>query len=785
MIKIGPSEELIKELCEVLGLDSKKVRPGEAVTAGLNHALKQGLSPALTPPKYTDSKAANAFRVNPVTRTKLNAVLADQLQLDASQTLSSVTHGMLVAVVKAEGSKTKTASTKSTKQPWLEWLRATGLSSRPEQEKLIRDCEFQLASTENPIVMAEASVGVGKSYAMLCSGIVHAMNPKSDGAVIIAAPTYQIAKQLLESAKSLTNANAMRDIKISLIRSRAEFISKHLMSLHLTDESHSLETEVSDAARTLLSSGEYKREQYESIGIDCSRLTLSTAKDPSDPGENEYMDSRYNAADSDLVFCTHAMLAAHVSSTRSRVIKAKKIDKKKASNQTELNELIECGLNDDPKINELGLLPKCGLLIIDEAHKLEDTYRAIQSRKVSLGSLRRAIKDCAASKLLTKKNAIEACEVIDAFAELISTYSGSHYPSQKTMALMSALEPLVKFKTKKLSSKYALFVSDEMDSLRDIAMNSDRKHEFYASPVRNAISIQNTTRKPSSWLDMTWRISPKSLLVSGTLSAGGINSDYSLMAIKCNIPTERLKAVGPIETTWLRKNVTLHLPQPSENLKVAEIDCTNSMWLPPKEPNPSTMEKWCSQQAEYVSREISKTQGGSIVFCTSYDQIDLLSKSLDKLMSNNPEIIILKSVSGTGISAQVGRYIKAYRSGLQVVWVAIANAGTGVDMTDSELPADKDNMVQSIFITRIPNLTASKRDGAKTESVYNFLAMVRESISLTQQMIGRLVRRPGRNNMHIHMMDSRFNIKKGHYRMYSKLFDKYEIETLVKNVLIE
>jgi CRISPR type IV-associated DEAD/DEAH-box helicase Csf4 len=771
MIKMNPSKLLISDIATKLKLT--KSQPGAIITAAIKHGLSNNLLPKNIQASYIETDKFQAYRVNPINRAKLNDLLESQKKFDSSYTLTSITMGLLCAVANEDKNKVEVAAPNPPAK-WLKWLKVCGLTERPEQAQLIRETLQQLEAAKDSIVMVEGSVGIGKSYALIATAVSSALTSEDEGVVVVAAPTYQTAKQLLESAKTLISKNNM-NLTATLVRSKAEFISASLMSHFLTNGEHELGAKVIASASLLLKSGNHHKDAYEDIDIDCSRLSLSLSHDPDDEAMDSYFETRQNASQSDIVICTHAMLAAHVSSLRSRIIKAGKITFGDFPNYTKLNEQLAILSQSLDVYGKGSLLPRISLLLIDEAHALEDTYRSIQSRNISIGSLRKVIKECVKEKSLGPKLADKAIAAIDDFHAIVSQINNTTYPKKHTEKLFKTISPLLKLKTKQATSKYALFLVEEMDILSDLANSVDRSHIAYFSPVYRALSIKNQTKKPESLLDMTWRGVNKCVLVSGTLSVGGADSNYEMMAVKCCIPFERVKSIAPIETNWLREEVTLHLLPQSLDLPSAVKQLSGSAFIPPSANTPNEFKKWCKGQAAYIHTETNKLSGGSIVFCTSYEQIDLIHNELHNKCKDDNNVFIMKSIRGVGMKSVIKQYEQAYHDGFKPLWIAILSVGTGVDITSSKQQAEDDNMLQSVFITRIPNTAIDSAVNAPRSA---FLNMRRESLVLSKQMIGRLVRRPGRKNMHVHLMDGRFNIKKGQYRMYSKIISHYEQATI-------
>lgn len=776
MIQLNPSSNLIDLLANKLNID-KKESPGVIVTAALKYAINNKLEPGLCKKNCIDKGNFKAFRVSPLLKIKLNEILKKYLTVDSTATLSSVTLGMLCAVANEndpKSNKSKPAK-KPVKDPSLVWLKKAGLDERIEQAQLINSNEYYLASRDNPIVMAEASVGVGKSYAIACSAIKEASKDNSKP-VIVAAPNYQITKQLCESAESLIKANNLK-ISIATFSSRSEFVSEELMKHFLKKEGHSISDDIKSNAEKLLKNKVFDRQSYEEIGVNCSHLLLSSINNPNDLGEEYYYAKRSQSKIADIIFCTHAMLGIHVYLTRMKAFKYSNIEKNTPYiNHIERNkQLFETLLSND-EIMEDGILPSFDLLIIDEAHQLDSSFKSILSKQISLSVLERIITDCSKEKLLPKKSALAATNIINDFKSNVIAKTGSQYPKSLTTSLYSSLENLVQLKTKALS-KNAVALIESMYSLKSLSMDYESTHNIHVSPIRKSVKIYNKGNNVQPLLNMTWLMAQKALLVSGTLATSSNANSYSLMSVKLGIPNERVCSAQPIETSWLRENVTLHIPTKSFDLKTTEKCFAGTFLLPPKKQDRENIEHWCRQQAQYLHNEILKTKGGSIVFCTSYDQIEVLHKELNTAFKDEKNIFLLQSIQGITARTIINQYKHVYAAGLQPVWIAIANSGTGTDITDSEALPENDHLLQSVFITRIPNLTT--RNSSKFTSS-QFLSGMRESIILTKQIAGRLVRRPNRKDMHLHLMDARFHIKKGSYRVFSQITDKYSDKKIMK-----
>jgi CRISPR type IV-associated DEAD/DEAH-box helicase Csf4 len=610
--------------------------------------------------------------------------------------------------------------------------------------------------------MAEASVGIGKGYAAAVIAIERALtlqNKKESKCVVLTAPTYQLAKQLESSVQTLIHANSL-DIGVKLVRSRAEYINSRLLRDHLHDKTNNIPESVIERCISLLFDEVYLRSEYEDAGLSCNGLSLSRHSDIDDPAELLYQSERSENLSEPIIVCTHAFLACHVSSLRRKA--AQFLPDDQHLNLIEFNKQCMAVVGSDADLYKANrMLNEIDLLIVDEAHSLSASYQSLRENRLSLGDLTRSI-----GKVLGSTLAATFSRYISDFIEAATkeAVQDKKFSAALTKKLVFDLKPIrIKLKTKKNTVEKSQLL-ERLDNLDEF--NARQQHMLYLSPVRREASIQTNAGKPIDWLNFTWMLANQAVLISGTLVAStkGSATSYLPIASKLAIPFVRIHPVNPIESSWLRESVTIYAPYQSKNSRAVERFNGGPFRAPDSNKSQPLFEKWVALQANYITQRIKQGTGGAIIVCTSYDQISQLTGLLTKSLKPQKNIHLLSSVRNRSIVSQVNEYKAAYRSGKRPIWLSIISVGTGVDISDDQvLPVD-DKMLNTLFITRIPISVGDE----------SWQDKMSDALILFQQIIGRLVRREGRSDMQIHVMDARATITEGLYNRFRSVILKYK-----------
>lgn len=768
MISLSLSQQLINDLSKKLGentcdLSSEKI--GGLVTKALKLSLEKKLQPGLIKSSYRDAEAYRPYYVSKSIELKLKKTLKEHILIDPTANLSSLTMKLLCAVA---SQKHQASPGINTSDNFESWFKSCGMDHRSEQVRMIKEVSRGFSVKNQPIVFSEASVGVGKTLAMSVTALKRAqelIRQNCEEAVVVAAPTYQIAMQL-ESALSMLNNKNDLNISIKLVRSRSEYVSSELISNFINNQKNP--PHFTANILNLIENKIHLRHEYETAGLDCKNMTLSRHTDPDDAAELEYQSERSSNLDAKIIVCTHAFLACHVSTLRRRIHRY--LPSISGETYYEFNKLCFDALHENMAlITENRMLPKINLLIVDEAHALHDSYSSLQECRIPLSSVKRTI-----TKVLGNKATPDKLEFINEFitAATARMNKNKSYPASITKILnkgIKALMPLVK--VKKNTPEKMMFL-EFADQIQEMSNNARDQHELYISPIQSKYSISVSKGKPESWLNFTWMLADSALCVSGTLATGNGIDCYYPMASKLCIDHQRVVSIQPIETTWLRKNVTLHAPPVSKN-KNGLPNFANTAFLPPG--NKNELQKWVSDQADIIGKLLENSSGGVMIVCTSYDQIDSLYSQINIMESiQNQPVHLFKSKRTQSLVSQVAEFKKSYLAGLRPIWIAISSAGTGVDITDKQAKPIDDQMLSHLVVTRLPFSPANKNS--------NYMKTIEDGLVDFKQILGRLVRRPDRKNMHLHVLDARARVEVGAYRRFKFILDKYDVINTLEEI---
>ena len=460
MISLSLSDIAIEKLKSIFG----DKREGALVTAALKYAFENNLPIINVPFEYKESSGYRPFHVSKAFEIKLKKALKERISMEPKASLASVALGLISSSIAAARSNQEETLEKA---EYITWLESAGLSTRPEQNKMIKSIDAALNEKSNAIVFCEASVGVGKSYAKAVTAIKRAQALTANeeaGCVVIAAPTYQIAHQIADALSTIITSNNI-DLDYAITRSRAEYISeKNAQSLLSNDGEFAPSKEDKTIIQKLVEANNFERDVWEQAGVNCSNLTLSSRNvEQDDLGEIQYQEQRDSYRGEKIVVCTHALLACHSFSLRRRA--AKILPENDYANYVSFNEACIEIIKDHPNlIDENRMLPPIDLLIVDEAHALHDSYQSLKEKRLSINTLRKQIK-AALPKTTTSEMAF-----VDEFVAEASLKQDARglFPAKLTSTLVEGCQPLSqKLKAKRRSpEKQAL--TESIDELRDI-----------------------------------------------------------------------------------------------------------------------------------------------------------------------------------------------------------------------------------------------------------------------------------------------------------------------------
>lgn len=665
-----------------------------------------------------------------------------------------------------------------------------GMNKRKEQELLITHLN-EAAVSGQQCSLHEASTGVGKTLALVLS----AVNNIREGTftrIVIAVPTQTILKQFEVLLLSL---NLPTDVRIGVARARTSYLS-HFACLEMIEDANTPPATKEKLAQ-LLAEGNYRASElaeYENeIPID--DLLLQPEYHEDDPGGAQYEKERQFWSDYHVLITTHSMIAFDSLQRRKAIHQMLKSNDQLIT-FTEYTQLLavakrkgdvllpryiyintEHFKHHSALIEELDksnaqLLPYYDGLMIDEAHQFPEMVSLSLQNNISLYSLMLLSKKAFALKNITKAqfqnfhdlwdDAKWLASSADADGRLVISKSA---PDSKglfwinsVLAYASEIKKIIK-KCGKSTNPHSRRFMWQMNEFISIVerFNEYSTLELDFSPVQKypRITSYGSNDLALAIMHFSWIRAKHTAYVSATLSLsnGGIG-DYMDAITRLAIDKTKAKSFPPIMADWLFKDVSVYL----HHADSAETTKTKL-----KDDASTSDSRHFEKQAEIILNAQQRQAGGSLVLCTSFTAI----RQLHSLLSKN-DIAVICSSPDRSTNRCIEEYIERYQAGDKVVWLATGAAWLGLDVSDRDALPENDHLIQNLFIQQLPY--PSRNEGNKNHS---FLKQQADALLKFKQGIGRLVRRPGRKGMEIHVLDGRI-----HDRVHSrfiKLFEPYSV----------
>jgi ATP-dependent DNA helicase DinG len=223
-------------------------------------------------------------------------------------------------------------------------------------------------------------------------------------------------------------------------------------------------------------------------------------------------------------------------------------------------------------------------------------------------------------------------------------------------------------------------------------------------------------------------------------------SGYEYQLMKLGIASTETLTHPPVESTWLRENVSLFIAE-----KGSVFDPKHDLFH--------------EHVAANIAKEDNASKGGTLVLCTSYDLIDKLHHALDGAFA--PERLLVQA-SGQSLSKNKAKYLALYHAGKRPVWLATGGAWTGLDLADFTVPAKDDHVISRLIIPKLP---FNVPDNDVKNTIFD---SGQDSYFKLKQGFGRLVRRAGRQNMRLVLLDRRIHTNNALYKSSFKLLKQYK-----------
>ena len=702
---------------------------------------------------------------------------------------------------------------------------ALNSTTRPEQALFHRHLLGFLNAAETPphgVLFAEAATGVGKTRAYLASVIEWSVR-HPDQCAVLAYPTLATLQQAVAEWQVLaTHFNLPRHVALA---SQREFVSVTALEAVLGDSGFRQEpptAEEKDAlrrARAWLKNGgppdpaSAFAHRWTVSGLmaathdgwgwpDDVRLDQRLADD--DPGMLAYR-AQFAHADHGhrIVFCTHAMLGVHVREQISAAVRSVKQEEGAQALSAHYKEywsLDEAARADlyvhqladylfDHLSTDAGRLPPIGLLIVDEAHAIENSFASVFSYGFSLWKLKDHLRTLKYEQQEPELRQRDIDGIHHIFAELQALgekRQGDALPldadSGARQHIVAIVEILNRFKTGKkgkTKANHATAVGRaalRMLSALQMALkiqpdaNYGSIGEIEWSPTRQYPRINVGRFSVERELAFLWQsLAAHSILVSGTLYDFGTDNSPEAMRQLLAVQRDLLCVAPPVRPAWVYTPVTLYTPARAHTLNgrnrysVPDDPAERARFYKPTARDSRNglaadrwqefEAQWADEIADYLAQVHATAAGGSLVLGRSYADLEAWRLRLEPRLG--ADLIVQRERHP--LADDKAAYLARAAAGGKPMLLGLGAAWTGLDLS---LPMDPatNQLLTDLVIPLAPlgvNRSLTHRYRRQKRGAYV------EAIAATmlfRQGIGRLVRGPGiPGNRRLHFLDARMH----------------------------
>lgn len=688
---------------------------------------------------------------------------------------------------------------------------ALGNTTRQAQAVFFQRIHGELLNSHvlAPVISAEAATGIGKTRVFMAA-MLDWTREHPDETAVLAAPSYNVLLQAVRVWQDLRNAMPGQIPDAVTLLGQQEFVSRWALERVL--KSIGDDGDGAGLARRWMDDGgqpavdDPLQHRWLMRGLIAatggkwayapqSRLDTDTPAD--DPGRLAY-DAQFNdAKETPWVFCTHAMLATDV---RQRVISTRNEYKNEHGASVSAQQWKEWQARDAEERKgklfwqeqndllrslaegEAGRLPPIGLLVVDEAHLLEENLARVFATGASIASMMRTLRQLRDEypKQFQASEVKQISDIWDNLKAIGSSRVGESVLASELPAAGAAIAQVRKLLGGILKRKHA--VADHHGHLvRQLRMvsrslevaaqsNGDRAGlttRISWSPSAHWPSIEVGRYDISSELDFLWTcmVQDRSILVSATLyddvAQSGLEGLRRLLALR----SDRLIPLESVRPVWTTEPVTLYLPK-EQVITDSNREHANFYRPWPKHTkDPRELEawwqRWRKELSDYVLGAYLAGEGGMLVLMTSHQEREFLHQALEPLL--DPGTLISQR-EGLALDAVKNQYLRVLASGKRPLLLAVGSAWTGLDLSGDALagvtgtqthPRD-DQVLTDLVIANAPigaNRTLTHQSRRERNRSADFSA----TTILLRQGIGRLVRREGlpRRSRRLHFLDAR------------------------------
>lgn len=656
------------------------------------------------------------------------------------------------------------------------------------------------------IVPLEGATGTGKSLIIAASAVCFAASGKR---VQVAGPTHRVLTQI---ARAITGTTAPwvtpERIRVAVVLGRQGFISELRLARfidRMDEEVDETDKHTEAALRLWMRSqqGEdaWRSEAFQRAFPDLpwARLIVTSASDETeDEGAKAYRAQFTKAQGSNIILATHAMLAID---TRLRMMALHK-EGIGVPPDADTEELID-GLTKrltDPEVEDRGLLPPYDVLLVDEAHQLQATFKHIFADATSLKEVVNAAQRIGEHSPKARAIAQRLDQRMQFLRQSTSrTQDNSfvlgsivnHDPLHE--ALVDISELLESFPARKKGDADTAFDMSVIQNGKMVlrqALNASRARgrvvTLSFSPIRRFPSVTIAPRSVRKTLIALWtRVAVKGGggLFSATLYLPeSIRGDAPIESTRYVITTllsltRRLRYDPHDGTTrynpdWVTRPVTLCHPK---------VDPGGAAEHPLRahKDTKEDLARWGAVMAALVAKGIPGRPGhGTLILCSSYLAVEAIHAALVSDIGPASELRpLITSKPGVSISRPIEEMETCLSRRQAPIWVATGAAWTGLDLEAPEIVGEAglhSSALRDLVIPRLPFGPPTGQEGTGSQDSFRKY-IVPEMLMMLRQGIGRLVRRPDTPPCTVWLLDPRaFDTTKHSYQpLVAKLLERY------------
>lgn len=702
--------------------------------------------------------------------------------------------------------------------------------SQPREEQLSMLMALRKLDAGEPpkVLFCEAGTGTGKTMAYLAYIIDH-LKADPCSRAMVAAPSFGLLAQI---GTELASFGDEAPVAVFLA-GQNEWISKAALQDILTERGSTLPNGQEDALRAwLVRGGDGSRPAWSmaSLLTACPAfqfaddVTVIQRHDDEDPGWKAYEGQFTRAANARLVVLTHAMLAnltkrrlfaqsralradtefqtklqvtleewrkttdaireKYPKPEKSQKGKSKRTRRSKTDFQTPQDDSGQIAADDREQRfyevmnaammqgeSDAGLdrLPDVDLLVIDEAHTIEDAFANAFGEYIAIRTLVQFGQQLHAAHKVFPQGSLRDLQDLEQECRRMGREFGADETlpldqSDVLRRLAVALE--VALTPKKTAGKGATAAAlkarpaQRLASVKRICelitSSSDQQMAGYMhwSPMRDYPRLSLGKLRLDREMHYVWTVVAKrTALVSGTIYEEIPRPSCEGLRRALAVPFAAMVTISPIHARWQVDPVTLmiaadvstasgrrRLVRPPANLAEADRMPLRSAWL--------------DDVSSYIMEAHRSAAGGLLVLGTAFDDLAEIQARLQ-----NRDLLLITQKPGVRMDGLRNEFLAASKNKTRPILLAVGAAWTGFDLHDPTNPDALTDLVilnapLGVFNRTVARLRRASQSGGHFE-------VSAQALTLVRQAVGRLVRSPDTpHNRRIHWLDARIHDQK-------------------------